>query len=102
MSVQGNDETKHTKLHQGATLPQPGTEPNGSERGFTANNESEIYGTVKTLRRPRHLELLVFELLGCLEELWDSEALFNTASYERARELYKALAHNRRPDGSKY
>ncbi len=62
----------------------------------------EVHATTKSLRRGRHLELLVFELLACMEELWDSQALHGTESYEKARLLYKALAHNRRPDGSRY
>jgi len=86
-------------IPQGDPEKGPPLDPVATRGAFMLN---ELYDTTKTLRRERHLELLVFELLGCVEEVWDSEALHATASYERARLLYKALAHNSRPDGSKY
>ncbi len=53
----------------------------------------------RMLSRGRHLELLVFELLACLEK----DAIeMESKQYEACRVLYKALVHGRRPDGSKY
>ncbi len=57
--------------------------------------------TEKTLLREQHLELLVFELLTFVM-LFASEDAFESGTYGRVRELYKALAHGRRPDGTKY
>ena len=59
----------------------------------------------KTLRRTRHLEILVFELcelvfLLCGDEVVADSDIGDTAVAVRG--LQKALAHGRRPDGSKY
>ncbi len=57
----------------------------------------------KTVRRSQHLELLVFELFCLVEKMCDEEMMTDEHSqYWRCRALYKALAHGRRPDGSKY
>ncbi len=73
-----------------------------AERETLSSGGGVGFDPTKTLRRERHLELLVFELLACLEELWDEEALQSTDAYKNCRILYKALAHGRRIDGTRY
>ena len=58
--------------------------------------------TEKTLRRETHLELLVFELYCFVMANAPEDAFEDDDQYDRVVELYKALAHGRRPDGSKY
>jgi len=62
---------------------------------------SELYNSEKTLSRSRHLELLVFSLVAIVESQC-SDAQGDTDEYDEMRRLYKALAHKRRPDGSRY
>ncbi len=62
----------------------------------------------KVLARLLHTELLLFEVFTLLEEVVfntssiDGETIVESETYQRARQLYKSLAHGRRPDGSKY
>ncbi len=64
--------------------------------------------TEKTMSRGAHLELLVFELLMLIEHIvsnfnqLDAMSIYESDAYAEVRVLYKALAHNRRPDGTRY
>ena len=66
----------------------------------------DLYDHGKLLSRERHLELLVFEMWVFIEHyvghLTEGESLEDEERNGMIKELYKSLAHNRRPDGSKY
>jgi len=68
-------------------------------------NAKPAYDRSKAMSRQRHLELLVFELLSFIEHelgtLTNGSAL-ESSRFEEVRVLYKSLAHDRRPDGSRY
>ena len=59
----------------------------------------------KAMPRGHHLEFLVFEICSVIDLLLgklEATDIFESSEYAELRTLYKALAHRRRPDGSKY
>ena len=80
-------------------------DPVTTEQREASPNLASLLNSEKSVSREYHLEHLLFALIRVVEELaskTSDEFIYETDAYADMRILYKALAKNRRLDGSKY